>query len=91
MIYRTREGKEYPLTTTEERIIFQWLKQEYDIAQSWTTFQNRTAHHIIEHAKHQLNFAWQQHPLYQIQLDLIANCGIRNHELQGELSDMIIN
>ncbi len=67
------------------------MVQEYERARSWASFEMRTAHGIIETAKAARGEQWQSHPLYRIQKDLMGNVGVRQKELAGEISDMIVD
>jgi hypothetical protein len=90
--YRSREGVDFDLSqfSEEDNKHLNWVLGEYETAKSWLSFQNRTAHGVIEYAKKQVGDDWQSHPLYKIQLDLIGNIGIQNNELKGEISDMFV-
>ena len=92
MLYRTGEREEFdlsPLPDVEWRL-FYYMVYEYERARSWAAFEMRTAHGIIEAAKAALGKEWQSHPLYRIQKDLMGNVGVRQKELRGEISDMIV-
>ena len=51
-------------------------------------FQQRTAHGIIEAAKKSRK-DWQNHPLYDIQLDMAGKKGVETEELRRELTDKL--
>ena len=93
MYYKTRDGITYDLAvfSPEEQKCLEWLKQEFAVARSWTSFQERTASGIINLAKKAYGGNWDNHPLYHIQQDMVANVGIRQKELQGDISDMFID
>ncbi len=98
--YHTHQGLELDLDylTMEEGKLFFWLMQEYQTANSWHDFQERTAATIKEtvmKAKQRsdedgFKVRWEEHPLYQVRYDLLRNVGIRTGELRGELSQMLI-
>jgi hypothetical protein len=92
MIYRDSEQNEYDISqfSEEEKSFLDWLMAEYKSARSWAAFHNRTAEGIINIAKNNYGTEWTEYPLYKIQLDLVANAGIKNNELQGELSNMLV-
>ena len=93
MFYRTSMGEEFDISdfSDEEKRQFNWLIDEYQSAKSWVSFQQYTANKIIEAAKVKYGENWINSPLYKIQLDLVGNVGIRQSELGGELSDMIVD
>ncbi len=66
-----------------------WLYGEARSAASLTEFQNITGHGIIQFAKSILGDSWEGHPLYKIQLDLVARVSVRCGESKGEISDQI--
>ena len=88
MLYKTREGSEYEISSPEEKKMLNWLMDESEKAASWIDFQNQTANAVIEAAK-KTRTDWQNHPLYIIQLDLVAKAGVRTGELRGEISDIV--
>lgn len=89
--YKTKE-QEYDLAkfTEEERKHLEWLLREYHRAMSWVSLCNRTSRPTVTLAQKINGEQWQKHPLYNIQLDLLANAGIKNGEFKGDLSDMLI-
>ncbi len=92
MKYRTRERTEYDIEcfNDKEKQVLDWLLREYESARSWVSFESRTGNGIVSELKRISNDKWQEHPLYKIQKDLVENAGVRNKELVGELSDMIV-
>lgn len=93
MIYRTLKGVEYDISSlpSEEQKLFSWMWEEYRSARTWTEFHQRTSQGIIEAAKAAKDLEWQNHPLYNIQLDLTANAGVKLGEMGSELSDMLLD
>lgn len=91
MYYRTRE-EEFDLNgfSGEERKLFEWLMGEYGTAKHWVTFQQRTARIIVDAVQKIYTVKWGSSALYKIQLDLVANVGIKEGQLKGDLSDMIV-
>ena len=94
MKYRAQGGVEYLFEFTPDQLHIAWMLAEYSGARSWTEFYSRTAQGIINYVKNAVREEgadWQKHPVYLIHLDLVANVGIRAGELEGELSDMLID
>ncbi|MEK6899568.1 MAG: hypothetical protein AABX05_00435 [Nanoarchaeota archaeon] len=98
--YRTESKKEYDLDalTHEEGEMFLWLMHEYQTTSSWKEFQERTADPIKDFAmkmqrimeKNGQSLHWEDETVYIVRADLLRNVGIRNGELKGDLSDMIL-
>ncbi len=91
-IYRTREKEEFEIDQldSQEQAHLEWLLQAYQEATSWIAFQQRTAPRTIELGKEKNNGNFKDYPLFKIQIDLLANVGIREEEFQKkELSDML--
>ncbi len=88
MQYITREGIKYEISSPDEQKMLNWLMDKSKKAASWLNFENYTANAVIETAK-KTRTDWQNHPLYKIQLDLVARIGIRTGELSGEISDVL--
>jgi hypothetical protein len=91
MTYQDREKNEYDLNTLSPKgkEHMQWLCKEYTTCTTWTEFDTRTSGRIVRLAKKEMRNQWQEHPLYNIQLDMLANIGIQEKELREELSNMI--
>lgn len=99
--YRTHQEIELDLDhlTLEEGRLFFWLMEEYQTADSWQGFQERTAttiKEVVMNAKQRLDedgfkVRWEEHPLYQVRYDLLRNVGIRSGELRGDLSQMLLS
>ena len=91
LYYKTKDRK-YDLSqlTSEERVLFDRLMEEYRSASSWPSFQQHTARPTLGLAKRINGDNWRDHPLYQIHLDLMGNVGVRSGKMEGELSDMIV-
>ena len=91
-VYRMQNGDEWYLHgfNDKERENLEWLLKEYKEARTWIEFQQRTAHGIIEFAKKEYKQHWQDHPLYKIRLDLVANACAREGSFKGEISDMVV-
>lgn len=92
MKYRTHEGETINLAqmTPSETQVFNWMMEAYKTAASWEQFQKWTAKKVVEVSRRFGKEQWEGHYLYKIRSDLLRNVGIRTCELQGELSDMII-
>lgn len=90
--YRTHEGKVYNLAqmTPQETQMFHWMLEAYRTANSWEQFQKRTAKKIIDATRRFGKEQWEEYYLYKIRFDLLRNAGIKNGELKGELSDMVM-
>ena len=65
----------------------EWLASEALTAGSWTEFQQRTAHGVIEGARLRGREDWEQDSLYRLQLDLVGQVGVASGELRGELTE----
>lgn len=100
-VYKLHDHTRYSLDqlTHQEAKLFFWMTQEYKTAASWAAFQERTAKPIVEAAlkvqeekrkEGDEKFKWENYLLYRIRFDLLRNVGIRTGELNGELSDMLI-
>ena len=93
MLYQAMDGQRFDIGSLpeEQGRLFDWSLTEFVECVSWMEFQERTGHGIIEGAKKYARGGWKNHPLFQIQLDMVGRVGVlRKGVLQKELCDMLI-
>jgi hypothetical protein len=90
--YKDGNGREYDLCMLSDkaREYLNIFLQKYQTATAWHVFHYATEHMAISLAKEEQGEKWKEHTILKIQRDLTCNAGIRNKELQGIISDMII-
>mgnify|MGYP001605322660 CR=1 FL=1 len=92
MFYQTMKGERVDVGSfgEDDAQHLNWLLLEFSTARSWMEFQERTAHGTIEYAKDVSGRDWKNHPLFTLQLDLMARTSVRTGEARGEISDMLV-
>ena len=92
LVYRTHEGKEFDTSqfSSEEKTCFDWLLSQYNSVHHWMAFHSRVAQGVCNLTQKLYGTKWTEHPLNRIELDLMANVGIREGQLRGELSEMLV-
>ena len=86
-IYRTGLNRVFEVDqfNKPEKKHLRYLLDEYGKADNYQEFEELVEEKTLEFIREN-----NSHPLWSIYLDLVVNVGIKNNELEGKISDMII-